>query len=41
MTSLKAAHKIVIGQSKKNFEMDEEDIDRIKEDMARMTAVTT
>ena len=41
VTSLKAAHKIVIGQQKKNFEIDEEDIDRIKEDMARMTSVTT
>ena len=41
VSSLKSATKLVIEQSKKNFEMDEEDLERIKEDLAKASSVTT
>lgn len=41
VASLKTATQLVIGQTKKNFELDEEDIDRIKEDLARVSSVMT
>ncbi len=41
VASVKSATKIVLSQTKKNFEMDEEDVERIKEDLAKMTTVTT
>lgn len=40
MASVKSATQIVLSQTKKNYDMDEEDIERIKEDMAKMTSVT-
>jgi hypothetical protein len=41
VASVKSATKIVLGQTKKNYELDEEDIERIKEDLAKMTTVTS
>lgn len=31
----------MLSQTKKNYELDEEDVERIKEDLAKMTSVTT
>jgi hypothetical protein len=41
VASVKSATKIVLSQTKKNYDMDEEDIENIKEDLAKMTTVTT
>ena len=41
MASVKSATKIVLSQKKKNFDLDEEDMEQIKEDLAKMTSVTT
>ena len=39
--SLKAAHKTIIAQTKKTYEIDEEDLDNIKAEMAQVGRVAS
>ena len=41
VTSLKNAHKQIIQQTKANFDIDEEDIEKIKEEMAQVGRVAS
>lgn len=41
VASVKSATQIVLSQTKKNYDMDEMDLERIKEDLAKMTSVTS
>ena len=41
VSSVKSATQIVLSQTKKNYDMDEMDLERIKDDLAKMTSVTS
>ena len=41
MTSLKAAHKTVIEQSKSTYDIDEEDLERLRDELAKVGRVTS
>lgn len=41
VTALRSATKQAIGQTKANFEMDAEDLDQIKEDLAKVSGVAS